>query len=267
MAKKTAASLSFARSPIDGDGHRIGNNILLSLPRRERSRVLPKLEFVRLKLHQVIHEAGDTIKSGYFVNEGLMSVLAVQPDGKSVEVGLVGREGFTGVPLLVGYQSSPTRIVTQGEGTAYRCDAAVLMQLARECPELELLLHRFGQRLAMQTTQIAACNRLHGVEERLARWLLMSHDRILSAKLPLTQEFLAQMLGTRRASVTVAAGILQKAYLISYTRGSVVILNRQRLEEAACDCYGIVQQQLKDWDAETKFASVRNRKGRSPTTC
>ena len=209
------------------------------------------MEFVRLKLHQILYEAGEKIKSGYFVNSGLMSILAVQPDGKTVEVGLIGREGFAGLPLLVGYRSSPTRVMVQGDGTAYRCDAETLKQLTRQYPELERRLHRFAHQLAMQTTQIAACNRLHEVVSRLARWILMSQDRIRSDKLPLTQEFLAQMLGTRRSSVTVAAGALQKLELIAYTRGSVTILNRQKLEDTACDCYGIVQQQLISWEAET----------------
>jgi CRP-like cAMP-binding protein len=241
---------SAAKAPIDGDGKAIANKILLSLPRKERDQVLSKLELVRLKLHQVIHEAGETIKSGYFVNAGVISVLAVQPDGKSVEVGLIGDEGFVGLPLLVGYRSSPTRLITQGDGTAYRCDAGALRQLVQQCPELEKQLHRFAQRLAMQTTQIAACNRLHDVVERLARWIMMTHDRILSNNLPLTQEFLAQTLGTRRSSVTVAAGALQKAGLISYTRGSVKILSRKKLEDAACDCYGIVQRRLTAWETE-----------------
>jgi CRP-like cAMP-binding protein len=247
MAKKRSTPLS---AHADGDGNGISNKILLSLSHKEYEHVLPKLELVRLKLHQVIHEAGDTIKSVYFVNTGVISILAVQPDGKSVEVRLIGNEGFTGLPILVGYRSSPTRLITQGDGTAYRCDAEALRQLVPQCPELGQALHRFGQRLAMQTTQIAACNRLHDVEERLARWILMSHDRIGSDNLPLTQEFLAQMLGTRRSSVTVAAGILQKAGLISYTRGSVKILSRQKLEAAACECYGIVQRQLKVWENE-----------------
>jgi CRP-like cAMP-binding protein len=240
-----------SRSPkSDGDGHALGNKILLGLSHQDRALALAKLEFVRLKLHQVLYEAGEAIKSCYFVNGGLISVLAVQPDGKSVEVGLIGSEGFTGLPLLVGYHSSPTRVMTQGDGTAYRCSAEALRQLIRECPPLERQLHRYGQRLAMQTTQIAACNRLHEVEERLARWILMSQDRLLSDHLPLTQEFLAQMLGTRRSSVTIAAGALQKAGLISYTRGSVGIIDRKGLEDAACDCYEIVQQQLADWKAE-----------------
>jgi len=250
MVKKTAILPRVARLPSDGDGKSIANKILLTLSRKECSQVLPKLEFVGLKLHQVLHEAGETIKSGYFVNSGLMSILAVQPDGKTVEVGLIGREGFAGLPLLVGYSNGPTRVMTQADGTAYRCDAETLKQLTKQCPELEQQLHRFAHQLAMQTTQIAACNRLHDVVERLARWILMSQDRIGADRLPLTQEFLAQMLGTRRSSVTVAAGVLQKAGLIAYTRGSVTILNRQRLEDAACDCYEIVQQQLKNWEAE-----------------
>jgi CRP-like cAMP-binding protein len=245
----SATKLSKSRRN-DGDGHVVSNKILLGLSRKDRNLALSKLELVRLKLHQVLYEAGETIKSCYFVNGGLISVLAVQPDGKSVEVGLIGSEGFTGLPLLVGYRSSPTLVMTQGDGTAYRCSAETLRQLFQQIPTLERQLHRFSQRLAMQTTQIAACNRLHEVEERLARWILMSQDRLSSDHLPLTQEFLAQMLGTRRSSVTMAAGALQKAGLISYTRGSVGIIDRKGLEDAACDCYGIVQQQLADWKAE-----------------
>src|SRR6267378_8222628 len=221
MVKKDSLRLNPAKPPTDGDGNVIGNAILLSLSSNESKDVVSRLEFVRLKLHQLLYEAGETIKSGYFINSGLMSVLVVQPDGKTVEVGLIGKEGFVGLPLLVGYHSSPTRLITQGDGTAYRCDADTLRQLVQQCPGLEKQLHRFAHRLAMQTTQIAACNRLHDVVERLARWILMSHDRILEDNLPLTQEFLGQMLGTRRSSVTVAAGALQKAGLISYTRGSV----------------------------------------------
>jgi CRP-like cAMP-binding protein len=189
MVKNNSNPLRAAKPASDGDGNAIHSKILLSLPPREASQVFPKLELVRLKLHQILYEAGETIKSGYFVNEGMISVLSVQPDGKSVEVGLIGNEGFVGLPLLVGYRSSPTRLITQGDGSAYRCEAVMLRQLVRQCPELEQQLHRFGQRLAMQTTQIAACNRLHDVEERLARWILMTHDRVLSNSLPLTQEF------------------------------------------------------------------------------
>jgi len=251
MAKKGSRALQ-AKLPANIDGNGVHNGILLDLPPAERNQIFPKLELVRLQLHQVVHEAGETVKSGYFVNSGMMSVLAVQRDGKSVEVGLIGNEGFVGLPLLVGYRTSPTRVVTQGDGTAYRCEAGALQQLFPQCPVLVQQLNRFAQRLAMQTTQLAACNRLHDVEERLARWILMTQDRIKTDNLPLTQEFLSQMLGTRRSSVTVSAGLLQKAGLISYTRGHVTILNRKRLEDAACECYGIVQKQLVDWDDETR---------------
>lgn len=255
MPKKQTNSLYRAKPPsstADGDGHNVTNEILLKLPQNEYRELFPKLEFVRLKLHTLLYESGEAIKSAYFVNAGLESVLAVQPDGKSVEVGLVGKEGFVGIPIIAGFRSSPTRVITQGDGTAYRVDAETLRQILPRCPRLQVELQRFAQQLAMQSTQIAACNRLHDVEERLARWLLMSQDRIGSNKLPLTQEFLGQMLGTRRASVSIAASMLQKAGMITYTRGNVTILDRPKLESASCDCYEIIQRQLKNWRAEAQ---------------
>src|SRR2546422_11454166 len=147
MANKKFVSLPPAKHSGDGDGSAIGNKILLNLSHKECGQVLPRLEFVRLKLHHVLHEAGETIESGYFVNTGLISILAVQPDGKSVEVGLIGKEGFVGLPLLVGYHTSPTRTMVQGDATAYKCDAKTLGQLIRQCPGLERHLHRFGQKL------------------------------------------------------------------------------------------------------------------------
>lgn len=239
------------------NGNVIRNENLLSLPPDQLSHVLSRMEFTRLGFHQILCEAGETIESGYFVEEGVISVLAVQPDGKTVEVGLIGSEGFVGLPLLVGYSTSSAGGLTQGDGSAYRCDAKTLRKLMHQFPVLEQQLHRLSQRLAMQTTQVAACNGLHGVEERLARWILMSQDRRHSATLPLTHDFLAQMLGTRRASVTVAAGILEKDGLISCTRGNVTILNRQRLEDAACDCYAIVQLQLREWEAQVRGRTAR----------
>jgi CRP-like cAMP-binding protein len=235
----------------DGDGNHIHNTILLGLPPKESQIVLSKLEFIRLKTHQVLHEPGDTLRSGYFCSTGLVSILTVFLDGKSVEVGLVGNEGFVGVPLVAGLRSAPTRAIAQIEGTAFRIDAETLMLLLPQCPKLERQLQRYSQNLAMQATQIAACNRLHEVEERLARWLLMSADRIGSDYVPLTQEFLAQMLGTRRASVTVAAGILQKAGLITHTRGKVKIIDREKLEEASCDCYAMMQRQIRAWESNS----------------
>jgi CRP-like cAMP-binding protein len=197
------------------------------------------------------HEAGEVIKSAYFLNNGMGSVLTVLPDGKSVEVGLIGKEGFVGLPVVFGFKTSPLRVVIQADATAYRVDVTTLRKFLPECPELEKQIQRFAMVLAMQSTQLAACNRLHDVEERLARWLIMSQDRIGGDTLPLTQEFLGQMLGTRRSSVSVAASVLQKAGMITYTRGNVTILDKPKLTEAACDCYDIIQRQKANWQAET----------------
>jgi len=259
MANKSRPPAKLSPPPpiSDVDGNHIHNEILLGLPPRERELLFPKLEFVRLKTRLVLHEPGDTLKSGYFCNSGLVSILSVFSDGKSVEVGLVGREGFIGLPLVVGFRTAPTRAVAQIEGTAFRVDGEALRGILRYCPKLERQLQQFAQIIAMQTTQIAACNRLHEVNERLARWLLMSADRIgsnsvASDSIPLTQELIAQMLGTRRSSVTVAAGTLQKAGLITYTRGNVKVVDRVKLEEAACDCYGIMRRQVEEWQGEAE---------------
>lgn len=247
-----SASSSPKPPPTDGDGNHIHNDILLSLPAKEREMLFPKLELVRLQTHQVLHEPGDTLKSAYFCNTGLVSILSIFPDGKSVEVGLVGKEGFVGVPLVAGFRTAATRAIAQIEGSAFRVNAQTLMTLLRESPKLERKLQRFSQIMALQVTQIAACNRLHEVEERLARWLLMSADRIGSNSVPLTQDFLAQMLGTRRSSVTVAVGILQRAGLIAHTRGDVEIIDRKLMEEASCECYGIMQQQIRKWQGDAE---------------
>jgi CRP-like cAMP-binding protein len=250
MAKQSArpkAKESLISSRPGGDGHQVHNQILLALPRNERERLLPKLELVRLQPHLILHEVGDTLQSAYFCNTGLISILSVFPDGKSVEVGLVGKEGFVGLPLVAGFRSAATRAVAQIEGTSFRLSADALTGILRECVTLERMLQQFSQIMAMQATQIAACNRLHEVEERLARWLMMTADRVGTNSLALTQELLAQMLGTRRASVTLAAGILQKAGLIAYTRGSVDIVDRQKLEEVAFECYGLMRSQLEKW--------------------
>ena len=234
----------------DGDGNQIHNQILHNLPAQERAVLFPQLELVRLKTHQLLHEPGDTLKSAYFVNSGLVSVLSVFPDGKSVEVGLVGKEGFVGLPLVAGFHTAPTRAITQIGGSAFRIDGNTLAEILRECPKLERSLQQFAQIMAMQVTQIAACNRLHEVNERLARWLLMSADRVGENSLALTHELLSQMLGTRRSSVTVAAGMFQKAGIITLARGDVKIIDRRKLEEVACECYRMMLHQIKEWQSE-----------------
>jgi CRP-like cAMP-binding protein len=233
--------------PLEADGNRIHNEILLALPRAETEIVSSQLELVRLKRHQVLHEVGDSLKSAYFCNTGMVSILTVFPDGKSVEVGLIGKEGFVGLPLIAGFRTSATRATVQTEATAFRLDARSLPALLVQCPKLREKLRQFSQVMMVEVTQIAACNRLHEVEQRLSRWLLMSADRVGSKSLPLTQDLLSQMLGTRRSSVTIAAGALQKAGLIAYTRGNLNIVDRQALEKSACDCYRVMRGQIQRW--------------------
>jgi CRP-like cAMP-binding protein len=229
------------------DGHRVRNAILLDLPRKEFESVFSKMELVQLPTHTVLNDMAEPIEFVYFVNSGLASILNVMSDGKSVEVGLSGKEGFVGLPLIVGFGTSPTQVVMQIAGSGFKLRARDMVEMLPSCPKLEKSLNRYSQELALQVTQVAACNRLHEVEERLARWLLMSQDRVGVSSFPLTQEFLAHMLGTRRASVTVAAGILQKAGLITYKRGQVKIEKRADLEDAACECYNQLAQQMKNW--------------------
>jgi CRP-like cAMP-binding protein len=152
----------------------------------------------------------------------------------------------------VGFQTAPTRAISQLDATAFRIDGETLIALLAQSPVLERRLLQYSQVFAMEVTQVAACNRLHEVHERLARWLLMCADRVNSNELALTQEFLGQMLGTRRSSVTVAAGILQKAGIIAYNRGNVKIVNRRRLEDASCECYGLMQRQIQRWHADSQ---------------
>jgi CRP-like cAMP-binding protein len=232
------------------DEQAVENEILLSLPAKEWDQVFPLLTFVELRTHDVLHEPGEVIKFAYFLNDGMTSILTVLAEGKSVEVGLTGKDGFVGLPVIVGFSSGPTQAVVQIAGTAFRMTSRSLIQVVRQCPIFFTRLQRYVQMLGMQGTQVAACNRLHEVDERLARWLLMCQDRIDSNLVPLTQEFLAHMLGTRRASVTVAAGMLQKAGLITYQRGHVNIVDRPRLEAACCECYSIMRQQSVKWERE-----------------
>jgi len=247
---RTATSVR-RRATSDGDGNSIHNRILLGLPSKEYKLLFDKLTLIELALHDVLQEAGQPIKYAYFLNTAMASILNLMTDGKSVEVGLTGKEGFVGIPLIAGFRTSPTLINTQAKGTAFRVDADALRKVLLESPELVRALVRYSQEATMQVTQIAACNGLHEIDQRLARWLLMCQDRIGGDLLPLTQDFLAQMLGTRRASVSVSAAILQRAGLIKYSRGHVTVLDRPGLENACCECYGVIKQHLKNWERES----------------
>jgi CRP-like cAMP-binding protein len=255
MAEKAVgAGVKLAATPAstDGDHGALKNAILLALPRKERALVLSKCELISLPARTLLSEITKPIEFGYFLNRGVVSIITVLSDGKSVEVGLTGKEGFVGLPLIVGYSTSPTRAVVQIAAAAYKIRSQNLRTILRSCPKLQESLQRYSQELSIQAIQIAACNRLHEVDERLARWLLMSHDRVGTITFPLTQEFIAHMLGTRRASVTVAAGILQKAGLITYSRGQVTIENRAGLESASCECYAGINRQIELWHSDAR---------------
>jgi CRP-like cAMP-binding protein len=230
----------------------LDNSILQKLPRNERNTMLPALELVRLPLHSVLNETGMPVRYGYFVTSGLASVLTVLKHNKIVEVGLTGSEGFVGLPLVAGLRTSAVRVIAQTECTALRINAKQLKKKLGRCPVLRKCLEQYALEIAAQANQIAACNRLHDANQRLARWLLMSQDRLGGDVMHLTQEFLAHMLGMRRASVTVAVGFLQKAGLIKYTRGMIRIKDRGRLEAAACECYAAITRHQARWQKESR---------------
>jgi CRP-like cAMP-binding protein len=256
MSTRVPVYKASAASPNGANGnngkHEVVNKILLGLPRKEYKAVFPRLQWMDLPIHTVLNQAGKPIEFGYFMNSGLASILTMLAGEKSVEVGLAGSEGFVGVPLVAGFKTSATRVIVQIAGSAFRISAKDLSRFLRECPVLERSLQQHSQQMSLQSTQVAACNRVHDVDQRLARWLLMSQDRVGGDVVALTQEFLAHMLGTRRASVTVAAGSLQKAGLIGYSRGSVTVENRAGLEAATCECYESITRQSGMWQSESR---------------
>jgi CRP-like cAMP-binding protein len=223
----------------DRGGNAIENSILQHLPECEFSLLQPHLELVSLSQRLRLQGPDRRIEYGYFINHGLISIL-VTTDSRSVEVGVLGREGFVGIELALGFVSTPHTLIVQVPGNSFRIGAGILQQLLPSLPDLRLQLNRFVHLQGLQVAQLAACNRLHELEQRLARWLLMSYDRTGVSNLPFTHDLLAAMLGTARPSVTLAAGILQREGAISYERGVVTIVDRPRLERAACECYSVI---------------------------
>jgi CRP-like cAMP-binding protein len=224
------------------DGKPVRNKILLSVPDTEYQVIRPHLRFLSLPHHLSLHEPHRTLKFVHFPNEGLISLVVELKEGKSVEAGLIGNEGAAGIPAVFGLSRSPLREIVQIAGSGFRVRVGTLKEILRSTPQLQMILSRFAMGLAMQVAQTAACNRLHNVERRLARWLLIAHDRADSGIIPITHDFLATMLGTDRPSVTLAAGVLQRKQIIGYTRRAVRILNRNKLEQFACECHAVVQQ-------------------------
>ncbi|HUD53714.1 MAG TPA: Crp/Fnr family transcriptional regulator [Terracidiphilus sp.] len=218
------------------------SNLLLdSLPTTQRKALLARMEPIALPIGTVLYRSGEQPEYAHFMTEGIASIVTFMADGVGAEVGLIGREGVVEAINLLGSASPPTTAFIQVEGAALRIRYAELQKVMFSASTLLRRILEFAQCHGFILSQLAACNGLHEIEERLARWLLMVEDRVQSDKFYLTQEFLAEMLGIRRTSVSAAAGSLQRSGLIAYRRGHIRVLKRKGLEEAACECYPIVR--------------------------
>jgi CRP-like cAMP-binding protein len=220
---------------------RESNNVLRALPPDEYAKVHAHLETIEGENRRVVWEPYSQIREVWFPRNCVVSIVNVMKNGGTVEAATIGCEGIVGLPLALGSSNSTHRAIVQVPGSAARMSAPAFVDLLSQSAALRALTFRVMNTLFEQTAQTAACNRLHSVEQRCARWLLMTAERARSYEFPLTQEFLAQMLGVRRAGVTVVAGELQRAKLISYRRGHVTILEPKGLEKVSCECYGVVR--------------------------
>lgn len=225
----------------------IANRLLAALPTKEYRRLFPKLEQIALTFKENIYILGDVIRYVYFPNSGIISLLTAIEVSATLEVGIVGNEGMIGLPVFMGVKTSNNRALVQGEGSAMRMKTVDFMAECKNGNSLPRLLQRYTHSLLAQVSQSAVCYRFHPVEERLARWLLMTSDRMKANEFRITQEFLSNMLGVRREAVNKSAGSLYKQQLISYSRGSVKILNRAALEAVACRCYTIIKDEEKSF--------------------
>ena len=220
------------------------NRLLAALPTDEYERLVPNLQQVSFSLGEVVYEFGGHLDYVYFPTTSIVSLLYTMANGASAEMGLTGNDGVVGIALFMGGGTMPNRAVVQSAGAAIRMKAKVLQDEFAAGGKFQQLLLRYTQALITQISQTAVCNRLHSVEQQLCRWLLLSHDRVKTDELIMTQELIADMLGVRREGVTVAAGRLQDEGAISYVRGHIKILNRQRLEETVCECYRVVKDEF-----------------------
>lgn len=219
------------------------NRLLAALPQKEYKRLLPKLEHVPLVYGENIYMPGDVIRHVYFPESGIISLLSQVDNHSSIEVGIVGSEGMAGLPVFLGVKISGNIAVVQGAGSALRLPVRDFLETCANGNKMAAIIQRFIHSLLVQISQSAACNRFHPIEERLARWLLMTQDRMHSNEFQITQEFLSNMLGVRREAVNKAAGSLQQHELISYVRGDLTINHREGLEKAACPCYWIIKNE------------------------
>jgi CRP-like cAMP-binding protein len=219
------------------------NHLLASVSEEARDRLFPHLELVQLPLGKVLYESGDTMRHVYFPADCIVSLLYVMENGSSAEISVVGKEGVVGIALFMGGESTPSRAVVQSGGSAYCLAGKLLKQEFHRHGDLQGLLLRYTQSLITQMAQTAVCNRHHSIDQQLARWLLLSLDRLPGRNLTMTQELIANMLGVRREGVTEAAGKLQKLGVIEYNRGHITVLDRPRLEELSCECYVVVKRE------------------------
>jgi CRP-like cAMP-binding protein len=219
------------------------NHILDALPSAERERIFPHLKLVALPLGAVLYESGDTLRHIYFPTDSIVSLLYVLENGSSAEICVVGNDGVIGVSLFMGGETTTSRAIVQSGGSAYRLSGRRLKQEFERQGETMHILLRYTQALITQMAQTAVCNRHHTVDQQLARWLLLSLDRLPDTKLTMTQGLIADMLGVRREGVTDAAGKMQKLGVITYSRGMINVLDRQRLEKLSCECYGVVKKE------------------------
>jgi CRP-like cAMP-binding protein len=219
------------------------NHLLACLPSPDRDRILAKLVPNFLKVKTVLFEPGEVVDAVYFPLDGVVSLVTPLEDGAIVEVATIGNEGLVGVPVVLG-GSLAVRAISQVAGRSLTMSASDFLDEMANSQPVSRLVQNYLQALFGQISQAAACNRLHSSEERLSRWLLMSHDRIGKDEFIITQEFLGQMLGARRATVTLAAGILQRAGLIRYHRGHIEIVDRDGLEDVSCECYRVIRSEL-----------------------
>ncbi|MDV2998212.1 MAG: hypothetical protein N4J56_007917 [Chroococcidiopsis sp. SAG 2025] len=220
------------------------NRLLAALPDAEYQRLVADLEFVELSLKKVLHNSGEPITHVYFPHHAIVSLVYTLEDGSTSEVGLVGKEGMVGLPIILGSETTTTNSIVQVADGAMRMKASQFKAEFDRGGPLQSLLLRYTQGLFTQITQTAACNSHHAIEERFARWLLMVSDRMESDTFSLTQEFIAEMLGVRRSGVTVAAGTLSQAGMIRYSRGEIKIQNRESLEATSCECYSVVKNEF-----------------------
>ena len=222
----------------------VENRLLAALPADQYERLRPSLQPVEFTLGEVVYEFAGQLDYVFFPTNSIVSLLYTMENGTSAEMGLTGNDGVVGIALLMGGGTMPNRAVVQSAGGALRMKAKILQDEFALGGKFQQLLLRYTQALITQISQTAVCNRLHSVEQQLCRWLLLSHDRLKTDELVMTQELIADMLGVRREGVTVAAGRLQDAGAISYVRGHIQILNRQTLEATVCECYGVVRDEF-----------------------